>query len=190
MGIGIPLLPNSSQTEVIPMFGVAPSLRSPTWRRIAGVVGAAALLLVLAPASAAATVTRTTTATSSFETGLTDDCRPGLTGTLVGTGTITFQRVDTPEGFHVDMTDSGTGTITWSDGSYSLIFSVDRTERNIFETGMRVRTTTHYDSVDTYTADGVFLSHSTFQEVFHVTFIDDAYVVRFDYGHFHFFDGC
>jgi hypothetical protein len=83
-----------------------------------------------------------------------------------------------------------TGTITWSDGSYSLIFAVDRTEKNIFETGMRVRTTTHYDSVDTFTADGVFLGRETFQEVIHVTFIDDAYVVRFDYGHFHFFDGC
>jgi hypothetical protein len=172
------------------MSGVASFLRSQAGRRLAGVLGAAALVLVLAPASAAATVTRTTIATSSFEPGLTDDCRPGLTGTLVGTGTITMVRVDTPQGFHVDMIDSGTGTITWSDGSYSLIFAVDRTEKNIFDTGMRVRTTTHYDSVDTFTADGVFLSHSTFQEVFHVTFIDGAYVVRLDYGHFHFFDGC
>ena len=172
------------------MFGVGLFLRYQAGRRIAGILGAAALLLVLAPASAAATVTRTTIATSSFETGLTDDCRPGLTGTLVGTGTITFQRVDTPQGFHVDSTDSGTGTITWSDGSYSLIFAVTRSTRNIFETGMRVRTETHYDSVDTYTADGVFLSHSTFQETQHLTFEDDVYRVRFDYGHFHFFDGC
>src|SRR5438094_373787 len=141
------------------MFGVASLLRSPAGRQLAGVLGAAALLLVLAPAAAAATVTRTTIVTSTFEPGQTDDCRPGLTGTLVGTGTITFQRVDTPQGFHVDETDSGTGTITWSDGSYSLIFAVTRFTRNIFETGMRVRTETHYDSVDTYTADGVFLSH-------------------------------
>ena len=46
------------------------------------------------------------------------------------------------------------------------------------------------DSVDTYTADGVFLSHSTFQETQHLTFEDDVYRVRIDYGHFHFFDGC
>ncbi len=172
------------------MFGVAPSLRSPTWRRIAGVLGAAALLLVLAPASAAATVTRETITTSILEPGQTDDCRPGLTGTLVGTGTITFQRVDTPQGFHVDETDTDTGTITWSDGTYSIINSVDHFTRNIFDSGMRVRTLTHDDSVNTYTADGVFLFRLTFQEVQHITFIDGVYVVRFDYGHFHSFGAC
>jgi hypothetical protein len=173
------------------MLGVTPFLRSPVRNSVAAVLGAAALLLVVAtPATAAATVTRTTTITSSFETGLTDDCRPGLTGTLVGTGVTTLQRVDTPDGFHIDSMDSGTGTITWSDGSYSLIEAVDRLTRNIFDSGMRVRTMTHNDSVDTYTADGVFLGRETFQETEHLTFVDDVYRVRFDYGHFHFFGGC
>ena len=172
------------------MFGVASFLRSQTGRRLAGVLGAAALLLVLAPASAAATITRETITTPILETGLPDDCRPGLTGTIVGIVTTTFQRVDTDLGFHVDSTETDTGTITWSDGSYSIIFAVTRFTRNIFETGMRVRTETHYDSVDTYTADGVFLARSTFQYVEHLTFIDDVYTVRFDRERFHFFDGC
>ncbi len=172
------------------MFGVESFLRSQAGRRLAGVLGAAALSLVLAPASAAATITRETITTPILETGLPDDCRPGLTGTIVGIVTTTFQRVDTPDGFHVDSTSSETSTITWSDGSYSLVFVAERFERNIFDTGMRVRTETHYDSVDTYTADGVFLGRETFQYVFHLTFIDDAYVVRFEYDHFHFFESC
>ncbi len=175
---------------VTPMFGVASFLRSLAGRRLAGILGAAALLLIPVPASAAATITRDTITTPFVETGLLDDCRAGITGTLVGTSVISFQRVDTDLGFHVDSTETDTGTITWSDGSYSIIFAVTRFTRNIFETGMRVRTETHYDSVDTYTADGVFLARSTFQYVEHLTFIDDVYTVRFDRERFHFFDGC
>ena len=182
--------PKRSQMEVIPMFGVPPFLRLPAGRALAGVLGAGALLLVLAPASAAATVTRVTTTTPTFDSGLSDDCRPGLTGTLVGTSVVTFQRVDTPLGFHIDQTETDTGTITWSDGSYSIIESVDHLTRNIFDSGMRVKTNAHEDSVNTYTADGVFLFRETFHEIEHLTFIDDVYRVRFDRGHFHVFGGC
>lgn len=173
------------------MFGVASFLRSQPGRRLAGVLGGVVLLLVLAPAaSAAATITRDTITIPTADSGLPDDCRPGITGTLVGTLVINFQRVDTQSGFHVDETDTEVGTITWSDGSYSIINSVDRFTRNIFDSGMRVRTLTHYDSVNTYTADGVFLYRLTFQEVLHITFIDGEFVVTLDYGHFHSFGAC
>jgi hypothetical protein len=173
------------------MFGVASFLRSQAGRGLGGIIGAAALLVVLAPAaSAAATITRDTITIPTADSGLTDACRPGLTGTLVGTLVITFQRVDTADGFHVDETDSETSKISWSDGSYSLINSVDHFTRNIFDSGMRVRTLTHEDSVNTYTADGVFLFRLTFQEVQHITFIDGAYVVNLDYGHFRTFGAC
>ena len=119
-----------------------------------------------------------------------DDCRPGLIGTIVGTSVVTFQRVDTPLGFHIDETETDTGTITWSDGSYSIIESVDHLTRNIFDSGMRVRTNAHEDSANTYTADGVFLFRETFHEIEHLTFIDGVYQVRFERGHFHFFGGC
>jgi hypothetical protein len=173
------------------LFGVASFLRSQAGRRLAAILGAAALSVVLAPAvSAAATVTRDTITIPTLDTGLTDDCRPGITGTLVATLVINFQRVDTQSGFHVDETDTSAGTITWSDGSYSLINSVDHFTRNIFDSGMRVRTLTHEDSINTYTAGGVFLFRLTFQEVQHITFIDGAYVVSLDYGHFHTFGAC
>jgi len=142
------------------------------------------------PASAAATVTRDTITITTVEPGQTDDCRPGITGTLVATVVISFQRVDTVQGFHVDETDTANGTITWSDGSYSLINSVDHFTRNIFDSGMRVVSLTHNDSVDTFTADGVFLFRLTFQEVFHFTFIDGVSVVTVDFGHFHTFGAC
>ena len=41
----------------------------------------------------AAVVARDTITTTSTETGLTDDCLPGRTGTLVGTGVFSYQSV-------------------------------------------------------------------------------------------------
>ncbi len=58
---------------VTPMFGVASFLRSLAGRRLAGILGAAALLLIPVPASAAATITRDTITTPFVETGLLDD---------------------------------------------------------------------------------------------------------------------
>src|SRR5260370_1070615 len=142
----------------------------------------AGLLLVIpaVPAAAAVTITRDTITQSFSESGIPDDCRPGLTGTIVGTAFITFQRVDTSLGFHIDETETDTGTITWSDGSYSIIESVDHLTRNIFDSGMRVRTDAHQDSALTYTADGVFIYRETFTQIEHLTFIDGVYTVRFE----------
>jgi len=152
----------------------------------------AGLLFVIpaVPAAAAVTITRYTITQSFSESGLLDDCRLGLTGTIVGTALITFQRVDTPLGFHIDETETDSGTITWSDGSYSIIESVDHLTRNIFDSGMRVRTNAHEDSANTYTADGVFLFRETFHQIEHLTFINGVYEVRFEMGHFTFFGGC
>ena len=59
------------------------------------VFGAALLSLALAaPTSAAAIVTRDTITTPIFETGLPDDCRPGITGTLVATDVVNYQSVE------------------------------------------------------------------------------------------------
>jgi hypothetical protein len=171
------------------MFGVASFLRSPAGRRLTGVLGAAALFFVLSPASVAATITHATIATSSFETGLTDDCRPGLTGTLVGTGVTRYTAVETPFGYHIEETDRGTGQITWSDGSYSIIESADHISFNL-ERGQRVFTNSHQDSANTYTAGGVFLFRLMFFEVTHRTFIDGVLQVEVVRNHLNISGGC
>lgn len=171
------------------MFGVASFLRFPAGRRLAGVLGAAALLLVPVPATAAATITRDTITTPIFDSGLLDDCRLGITGTLVGTEVFSFQRVDTALGFHIDATTTDTGVITWSDGSYTIIESVDHFSRNV-EPSTREFTNAHEDSGSTYTAGGVFLFHDTFHEIDHRTISNGVVQVFFERGHFHFFGGC
>ena len=60
------------------------------------------------PASAGATVLRGTTESPISATGLTDDCRPGITGELSGTEVVNFNSVETAKGFSV----SGTTTDT------------------------------------------------------------------------------
>jgi len=172
------------------MFGVVSFLRSQAGRRLAGVLGAAVLLLVLAPAAVAATVTRGTITTTNVDAGLTDDCRPGITGTLVATDVLTFEEVDKPIGFQFNATDTATGQITWSDGTYSIIESVDHLS---FSTGAGSTTLTipHEDSVNTYTADGVFLFRLTLHDILHFTRTADGVVrVSFERGHFHTFGAC
>ena len=78
-----------------------------------------------APASAAPIIIRQTITTPIFETGLPHDCRPGLTGTIVGTEVVRSQSVETLQGFHIHGTIVDTARIDWSDGSYTLIHSVD-----------------------------------------------------------------
>ncbi len=171
------------------MFDVASFLRSNAGRRLAGVLGAAALLLVLAPASAAATVTRGTITTTSSESGLPDDCRPGITGTIVATDVLMFEEVDKSIGFQFVATDTANGQITWTDGTYTIIESVDHIA---FVTGAGSTTLTiaHEDSGNTYTAGGVFLSRTTFHNIDHFTRTDGVLRVNFERGHFHFFEGC
>ena len=164
--------------------------RSPWGNRLAAVLGAAALSLAMtAPASAGTIVTRDTVTTPIFEAGLPDECRPGITGTLVGTDVVSYRSVETPQGFHISGTDAATGRITWSDGTYTIIESVDHFS---FTNGIgtTVFTTAHEDSGNTYTADGAFLSRTTFHIVVHFTVTDGVVRVEFERGHFHFFDGC
>ena len=77
---------------------------------LAGVLGLAAALLAISAgtsmtpsASAAPIIIRDTITSPIFETGLPHDCRPDLTGTIVGT--INFDDDN-------DYTIAGTGTVT------------------------------------------------------------------------------
>src|SRR6266536_591022 len=118
-------------------------------KRIALGLAATALLAIsagtamTAPASAAPIIIRDTVSTPIFEPGLTDDCRPGLTGTIVGTNVFSFQSVETLQGFHIQATSVDTARIDWSDGSYTLVDSVDRFSFDVVGQGTTVFTETH-----------------------------------------------
>jgi hypothetical protein len=139
--------------------------------------------------AAAAIVTRDTVTTPIFETGLPDECRPELTGTLVGTDVVDYQSVETDGHFHITLTVTDTARIDWSDGSYSIVGSVDHES---FDTGhgATVFNTAHQDSGNTYSADGVFLVRSTFHIVEHFTVTDGVVRAEFALGRLHFFGDC
>ena|SRR5215213_5685735 len=165
-------------------------------KKIALGLAAAALLAIsagtamTAPASAAPIIIRDTVTNPIFETGLTDDCRPGLTGTIVGTDVMSFQSVETTEGFHTDGTFVDTGRIDWSDGSYTLIDAVDHFSFNAVGHGTAVFTETHTDTGDFFSAGGVFQFRRTFHEVEHFTVTNGVVRVDLNKGHFHFFEDC
>src|SRR5919201_1562334 len=165
-------------------------------RRIALGLAAAALLAIsaatamTAPASAAAIVIRDTFTIPDFEPGLTDDCRPGLTGTLVGTAVISFQSVETAQGFHIHITINGPGRIDWSDGSYTLVDSVDHFSFDAVVHGTTFFTETHTDVGDFFSADGVFQFRRTFHEIEHFTATNGVVRVDLTRGHFHSFGDC
>src|SRR5215471_9346041 len=109
------------------------------------VLAAASAATIAAPASADAVVTRqTVTTVSPPMTGLTDGCHPGATGTITGTDTLSYQKVQTANGLHFEGTDVASGRIDWSDGSYTIIGSTDHTA---FDTtaGTTVFTNAHVD---------------------------------------------
>ena len=147
-------------------------------------------LAMTAPASATPLIIRDTFTIPTFEAGLTDDCRPGLTGTLVGTAVISFQSVETAQGFHIHLTINGPGRIDWSDGSYTLIDSVDHTSLHDVGQGTGVFAETHTDGADFYSAAGVFEFRRTFHEVQHFTFSNGVVRVDLNQGHFHMFGDC
>jgi hypothetical protein len=151
-------------------------------KKVALALTATALLVAAAaaPAFGGAGVIRETVTTAVFETGLTDDCRPGITGTLAGTDVMSTQSVETSTGFHIHGTDGGPGRIDWSDGTYTLIDSVDRFSFNAVGKGTTTFTNTHKDSGDFYSADGVFQFRQTFHEVEHFTVTNG--VVRVDFS--------
>jgi hypothetical protein len=155
---------------------------------------AATGLLILAaaaaPAAGSAIVIRDTITTPLFETGLTDDCRPGLTGTLTGTDVTSTQSVETSTGFHIHGTNVDSGRIDWSDGSFTLIQSVDHFAFDAVGKGTTAFTTTHTDAGDFFSADGVFQFRQTFHEVEHFTATNGVVRVDFSKGHLHFFGNC
>jgi hypothetical protein len=145
---------------------------------------------ITAPASAAPIIIRDTVTSPIFETGLQHDCRPGLTGTIVGTDVLSFQSVETSNGFHIDGTIVDTARIDWSDGSYTLIDSVDHFSFNSVGKGITVFTETHTDAGDFFSADGVFEFRDTFHEIEHFTVTNGVVRADLNKGHFHFFGDC
>ena len=150
----------------------------------------AASAALAAPAMGSATVIRDTVTTPLFETGAPHDCRDGVTGTVTGTDVTSFQSVETATGFHIHGTNVDTGRIDWSDGTYTLIHSIDRFSFTAAAHGTTTFTNTHEDVGDFYSADEVFQFHNTLHEV--ERFIVTNGVVRVDFlkGHFHFFGDC
>jgi hypothetical protein len=154
---------------------------------LATVIAAACLA---SSATAATTIVRETITQSVSESGLPDDCRPGITGDLTGTDVLDYQSVETGNGFHIQGTERGPGRIDWSDGTYTLIQSIDRFAFNAPRNETVVLTVTHVDSGDTYAADGTFLYRVTYHEVERFTVANGVVRVEIKRGHFHFFDGC
>jgi hypothetical protein len=147
--------------------------------------------LIGGTASAAPIIIRDTITTPIFETGVPHDCRPGVTGTVVGTDVLSFQSIATPQGFHSEGTFKDTGRIDWSDGSYTLIESVDTFSFNAVGQGTSVLTVAHTDAGDFFSPSGVFEFRDTFHAIVHFTVTNgDVTRVEFDMGHFHFFGDC
>jgi hypothetical protein len=154
------------------------------------VVALGSLTLAASASAGAAVVTRQTITTPFSDTGLTDDCLPGLTGTIVGTDVVSLQSVETTNGFHVAGTDLATGRIDWSDGSYTIIGSTDHFSFNAAGHGTTVFTEAHKDFGDVYSASGVFLFRETFHSTEHLTVTNGAVTrVEFDKNRFHVFGG-
>ena len=168
------------------------SVSTPARRgRLAVIIGAGLLTLALAaPTSAAAIVTRDTVTTPIFESDLPDDCRPGITGVLIGTDVVSYQSVETSQGFHIVLTVVDSGQIAWSDGTYTIIEAIGHVSFVDTVAGTTVSTVAHQDSGNTYSADGAFLSRATFHIVERLTVTDGVVRVAFERGHFHFFGGC
>ena len=159
-------------------------------RRCAPILGAVALSIAIAgPASATTTVGGGTITSPILESDLPNDCRPGITGTLVGSDVFHYHQVQTAQGYHLEATETSSGRITWSDGTYSLIESVDH---SAFNAGSRttIFAVAHEDSGNDYTVAGVLVSRVTFHEVEHVTVTDGVVQVSFDRGQVHHFGSC
>jgi hypothetical protein len=156
----------------------------------AALLAISAATAITAPASAAPIIIRDTVTSPIFETGLPHDCRPGLTGTIVGTNVLSFQSVETTQGFHIYGTTVDTARIDWSDGSYTLIHSVDHFSFNAVGQGTTVFTEAHTDSGDFFSAAGVFEFRNTFHEIEHFTVTNGVVRADVNKGHFHFFGDC
>jgi hypothetical protein len=139
---------------------------------------------IAATASAAAVVTRASiTTTGGPDPIQSDNCGTGM---ISGTDTVTYTSVQTPTGgFHIAGTDTATGRIDWSDGSYSLLGSTDHFSFNA-TAGTAVETVAHTDFADNYSADGILESQGTLYSVEHFTVTKGVILrVAFDFNHIH-----
>jgi hypothetical protein len=161
-------------------------------KRVLGLLGLFTVVaLIGGTASAAAIIKRDTITIPFFETGVPHECRPGVTGTVVATQVFSFQTVETPQGIHVEQTETGTGRIDWSDGSYTLIEFADHFAFNAVGQGTLVITNAHTDAGDFFSPSGVFEFRDTFHLIEHITVTNgDVTRVEFERGHLHFFGDC
>jgi hypothetical protein len=142
-------------------------------------------------ASAAPIITREIITVPFFETGAPHNCRPGVTGTVVATEVFSFQTVESLQGLHIQGTDTGTGRIDWSDGSYTLIEFAEHFAFNGVGQGTEVFTNAHTDAGDYFSPSGVFEFRDTFHLIEHFTVTNgDVTRVEFEMGHLHFFGDC
>ena len=161
-------------------------------RRLLFLLGVCALFAAVAQAAAAspAVITRQAFSVSGPpESGLTDGCVPGATGTIAGTANFDFQIVETGTGVHVSGVEVDTGRIDWSNGWYTVVGSRDRFSFTAAKQGTTVvNTNAHVDFGDFYNADGVFLFRETFHEIEHFTVTNGSVTrVEFGRGHLHVF---
>lgn len=151
----------------------------------------AGAICVGSAAGSAPTIVRDTITTSFSETGLTDDCRAGVTGSINGIDVIDYHSVEDANGFHIAGTEGGPGRIDWSDGSYTLVESLNHFAFNVVGRGETVVSNlAHFDSGDTFAADGTFLFRLTFRSVEKLTVANGVLHVEFERGHFHVSGGC
>lgn len=144
---------------------------------------ATAATTAAAPASAAAIVMRDTITTSFTESGVPNDCRPGVTGSLEGTEVVDFQTVETEEGFHLTFTITESTRIDWNDDTHAMFETSEHFAFNAVENGTMVSTLVQQSSGKTFSADGAFLYSLTFHLVAHVTVTNgDVTRVEFERG--------
>jgi hypothetical protein len=162
-------------------------------RRIAFFLGLVTVFAAIAQAATAtdgAVITRQTFTRPFSDTGLTDGCLPGATGTIAGTANFSFQMVVTSTELALHATEIDTGRIDWSNGDYTIIGSTDHASfhRPNPPTGQQaVFTDAHQDFGDVYSADGTFLFRETFHNIEHFTISNGVTQVSIDMGHFHVF---
>jgi hypothetical protein len=136
---------------------------------VVAVLAIAAAASTAAPASAAAIVFRDTMTSTFSESGVPNDCRPGVTGSLEGTEVVDFQTVETEQGFHLTVTISESTRIDWSDDTHAIGETTEHFAFNAVEEGTTVFTLVQQSSVQTYSADGALLYSLTFHLVSHIT---------------------
>ena len=132
-------------------------------------------------ASAAAIVTRDTITTPFTESGVPNDCRPEVTGSLEGTNVVDSQTVETEQGFHITGTFSDSGRIDWNDGTHAIFESTEHFAFNAVENGTTVFTLAQQSSPTTVSEDGAFLYSFKFHFVTHFT-VTNGDVTRVEFS--------